>query len=337
MKNLSIKAIITLASCMLIIASILTSCNKDDNPIKFPFGTVPDTVTTPMTGINSQYDDYNMDIHQLYTGFILIFSSNRASSGDQFDLVQGGISFTWDQTNGKFENNEQMTNDTFIGSLLSAANTEGDDFGPYRFFSTVDGYEYMLLSSENGAEGLDFYYLKNLPMLTSQLPTVLGPYPATLLNTGSDDAYISFDLNQDTAYFSSDRNGNFEIYTISRPGETSISDWLNGTFSPATPVDSLNSTSADKCPFVYKKIMVFASDRPGGFGGYDLYYAIYKDGKWSTPENFGPDVNTASDEYRPVLGLLPDYTNYMLLFSSNRPGGKGGFDLYFRGISIDTD
>ncbi len=256
---------------------------------------------------------------------------------NEFDLVQGGVSFRWDQTNGTFENFEEMTSDAFIASLLSTANTEGNDFGPYRFFSTVDGYEYTLLASENGAQGLDLYYLKNLPAFNSQIPTVNGPYPATLINTASDDAYISFDLNQDTAYFSSDRSGNFEIYTIRRTGETTISNWLNGAFSPATLVDSLNSTSADKCPFVYKKIMVFASDRPGGMGGYDLYYAIYKNGKWSTAENFGPDVNTASDEYRPVLGLLPDYTNYILLFSSDRPGGKGGFDLYFRGVSIDTD
>ncbi len=93
----------------------------------------------------------------------LSFPATGTASGGQFDLVQGGVSFTWDQTNGAFEDYEEMTSDAFITSLLSSANTEGDDFGPYRFFSTVDGYEYMLLSSENGAEGLDFYYLKNLP------------------------------------------------------------------------------------------------------------------------------------------------------------------------------
>ncbi len=82
MKKSALKASIALASGILISASVLTSCNKDDNPIKFPYGTVPDTVTTPLTGINSQYDDYNMDIYQMMTSFILIFSSNRNSSGE---------------------------------------------------------------------------------------------------------------------------------------------------------------------------------------------------------------------------------------------------------------
>jgi hypothetical protein len=35
-----------------------------------------------------------------------------------------------------------------------------------------------------------------------------------------------------------------------------------------------------------------------------------------------------------VIGLHPDFTNKFLMFSSNRPGGKGGFDLYFTGIDL---
>ena len=82
--------------------------------------------------------------------------------------------------------------------------------------------------------------------------------------------------------------------------------------------------------------MVFTSNRSGGLGGYDLYYSILKGGKWSSPVNFGPRINTASDEFRPVLGYDPDFTNKFLMFSSNRPGGKGGFDLYFTGVDIPS-
>ena len=80
--------------------------------------------------------------------------------------------------------------------------------------------------------------------------------------------------------------------------------------------------------------MIFTSNRPGGYGGYDLYYSVFKNGKWSSPVNFGPDINTSSDEYRPVIGYHPDFTNKFMIFSSNRPGGKGGFDLYFTGVDI---
>jgi hypothetical protein len=100
--------------------------------------------------------------------------------------------------------------------------------------------------------------------------------------------------------------------------------------------DSINSNSDDKCPFIYKKIMVFTSNRPGGLGGYDLYYSILKNGKWGSPVNFGPRINTSYDEYRPVIGTSPDFTNNYLMFSSNRPGGKGGFDLYFTGVDFSS-
>ena len=99
---------------------------------------------------------------------------------------------------------------------------------------------------------------------------------------------------------------------------------------------SLSSSSDDKCPFIFENKMVFASNRGGGFGGYDLYYSNYENGEWSEPINFGEKVNTEFDEYRPILideGV--SWTQTMMVFSSNRTGGMGGFDLYFAGIEND--
>jgi hypothetical protein len=336
MKKISYGSILLQIIAFGLISSF-TSCIKDNNPIKFPNGTVPDTATFALTEINSEYDDYNLDLNKMYTGLGLVFSSNRNSSGSQFDLVQSGVSFTWDQTDGTFEYDAEMISDPFLTSLLGSANTAGDDFGPYRFFSIVDGFEYTILASANGEQGLDLYYLKNLPQYSNQIPSILGPYPVTRINTASDEAYFSFNLGLDSAYFSSNRSGTSDIYLIGRPSDLELAEWLSGTSSPGILIDSVNSSFEDKFPFIFKDIMVFASNRPGGRGGFDLYVSIFRNGKWSTPENLGPDINTESDECRPVVVLLPGYTNYLLLFSSNRPGGKGLFDLYFRGVSIDTD
>ncbi|MCU0460666.1 MAG: hypothetical protein MUF36_01430 [Bacteroidales bacterium] len=322
---------------MLIIAFSITSCKKDDNPIKFPKGTIPDTTTTALADLNSAYDDYNLSLYQLYDSYGLIFSSNRGSSGGQFDLEQGAVSFIWDQTNGTFGFGSGETSDIFLSALTNQANTSGNDFGPYTFFSTVDGYNYLMLSSENTSGDLDFYFLKYLPKINNDLPVITGPFAATLLNSSSDDAYISFDTNRDTAYYSSNVSGNFNIYLKQRPAETSMVTWLGGSYSAGTPVDSLNSNDEDKCPFVLNKVMAFASDRAGGFGGFDLYYAIYKHGKWSTPVNFGPDINTAYNEYRPIIENPDNYTNTLLMFSSDRPGGKGRYDIYFRGVTIESE
>ncbi|WP_075350432.1 PD40 domain-containing protein [Algoriphagus marinus] len=76
----------------------------------------------------------------------------------------------------------------------------------------------------------------------------------------------------------------------------------------------------------------FASDRPGGLGGFDLYYSFKTASGWSDPVNFGPSINSAQDEYRPVVSDHPDFSNRLMIFSSNRPGGLGGFDLYYVGI-----
>ena len=78
--------------------------------------------------------------------------------------------------------------------------------------------------------------------------------------------------------------------------------------------------------------MVFTSDRPGGYGGYDLYYSFYNGNEWGEPINFGEDINTAYDEFRPVAVQVYEFKNDLMIFSSNRPGGMGGYDLYYVGI-----
>jgi hypothetical protein len=324
---------INLTGVILLLYISVAACKKTDNPIKFPNGTFPDTVVN-IADINSVYDDYNIALYQLDNNLPLIFSSNRKSSGGQFDLEQGNVSFTFNQSTGAFVFKSNMTSDVFYDKLINKAKTPGNDFGPYRLFSKIDGFEYFLLSSVNEAGNLDFYYLKNQPSSGTILPEISSPLPVKIMNTGSDDAYISFNSEQDTAYYSSNKDGNFDIFLLKKTtdAEKNLSSWFDMDYQLPVKPDSINSPEEDKCPFIYKQIMVFASNRPGGMGGFDLYYSIQKNGKWSFPVNFGPKINTAYDEYRPVIGSSTSYTNKYMMFSSNRPGGKGGFDLYFTGI-----
>jgi hypothetical protein len=324
---------------LMLILSILsglisfTNCKKTDNPVKYPLGTFPDTVIN-LSDINSPYDDYNIALNQITVNSPIIFSSNRKSSGGQFDLEQALLTFAFDKSNGSFTLDAGMSEDAFLNKLINKAKTAGNDFGPFRFFNPSDGFEYLVLSSANPGGNLDLYYLKNRPASNSVLPDIDGPFPVTLLNTGSDEAYFCFDTNLDSAYFSSNYGGNFDIYLQKRPVGKDLTSWFNTGYAISSGADSINSGSDDKCPYVFKKIMVFTSNRPGGFGGYDLYYSIFRKGKWSSPVNFGPRINTSSDEYRPVIGFYPDFANYFMMFSSNRQGGKGGFDLYFSGIEF---
>ena len=71
-------------------------------------------------------------------------------------------------------------------------------------------------------------------------------------------------------------------------------------------------------------LLYFVSDRPGGYGGMDIWYSIIRNGKAEEPVNLGPMVNSSADEYTPFY----DQRNGILYFSSDRSGGKGGFDIY---------
>jgi hypothetical protein len=68
--------------------------------------------------------------------------------------------------------------------------------------------------------------------------------------------------------------------------------------------------------------IVWASDRDGGAGGWDLWQAVLRDGRWQDPTPLA--VNTASDEVDPFFS----HDGAWLYFASNRPSGRGGFDLY---------
>ncbi len=66
----------------------------------------------------------------------------------------------------------------------------------------------------------------------------------------------------------------------------------------------------------------FASNRPGGEGGYDLYYCDRQNDSWSTPINLGPAVNTPGNE------ISPSASNGALFFASDCLPGFGGMDIY---------
>jgi outer membrane protein OmpA-like peptidoglycan-associated protein len=70
-------------------------------------------------------------------------------------------------------------------------------------------------------------------------------------------------------------------------------------------------------------VIVFASDRPGGQGGVDLYMVQREAGKWSKPINLGADVNSEGDELFPTFNKEGN-----LFFASDGHIGYGGLDLY---------
>lgn len=71
------------------------------------------------------------------------------------------------------------------------------------------------------------------------------------------------------------------------------------------------------------KRLFFSSDRPGGYGGMDLYYVEVKEGGYSKPVNLGPDINSPADEVFPYV-----FKEGWLFYSSNKKEGVGNLDVY---------
>jgi outer membrane protein OmpA-like peptidoglycan-associated protein len=69
--------------------------------------------------------------------------------------------------------------------------------------------------------------------------------------------------------------------------------------------------------------LYFSSDRPGGFGGMDIYLSTKIGSKWSEPVNLGPTVNTAGNEIFPFISQKDK-----LFFASDGHKGIGGLDVF---------
>jgi outer membrane protein OmpA-like peptidoglycan-associated protein len=71
--------------------------------------------------------------------------------------------------------------------------------------------------------------------------------------------------------------------------------------------------------------LYFASNKPGGLGGVDIYKSSYTNGSWSEPMNLGSKVNTWGDEVFPFIS-----NNGTLYFSSDVWPGNGGLDVFYQ-------
>ncbi len=335
---------------LLLVASIFvfSACPKGYG-YKYNHGKIPEEVTN-FEEINSEFDDYNISAPFIRDEFPLIFSSNRNSKGKQFDYVYKLIAVNFNKETAEFTvynenrtNLDVVTRYSNIISLLQKINSPQNEYGPYLIeipskFSRQSGYILVYTYEENGNMDIRFYYDTE----SFKSDTTAG---VKWINTGYNEGYPCFSSDYSKIFYCSDESGNFDIYEMPTGIDSTVYKWntidtvlinvLKDTGSRQKQLLSEISSSADdKCPFIDFDIMVFASNREGGYGGYDLYYSKFVDDKWSKPVNMGEKINSPYDEYRPVLRKNRGFDNDLLMFSSNRPGGKGGFDLYYIGIDL---
>ena len=80
------------------------------------------------------------------------------------------------------------------------------------------------------------------------------------------------------------------------------------------------------------KELYFVSDRPGGYGGLDIWVSRFDDGIWQLPINLGPAINSSGNDMAPYISN----DNQTLYFTSNGRPGMGGNDLFISHRIRDT-
>lgn len=281
--------------------------------------------------LNTAYNDYNSNIGP-GRRMQITFSSDRNGEG-HFDFVVKRLDMEYQEDNGELlMANVDYDTETVMYAIVEEVNTEYNEFGPH---TVTDGERLYLLYANDQSGSLDIRYIICEETQSEQMyfnnQSLSDAGGISRINTEFNEAYPCIDNS--TFYYCTDRFGDYDI-GFTAINETFI-DWLQDSDSPDFVYpEHINSSADDKCPFVVGNLMVFTSNREGGYGGYDLYYCcLDEDGQWSEPVNFGPEINSEADEFRPVVSPFGDFENDMMIFSSNREGGYGGFDLYYVGIS----
>lgn len=222
--------------------------------------------------------------------------------------------------------------ETFFTVKPLDINSDKSDFGPVLYGSTL----YFSSARNNSRKN---YGWKNEPYLDIYKATLgdkgVFSVPVTVdeLNSKFHDGTLTLTEDGNTAYFSSEsyKDKQFEkvkalnskfsqiyLYKATKVGDK----WDNLTLLPFN-----NKEYSTGNPSVSRdgKTLYFASNRPGGTGGTDIWkVAVNSDGTYGTPENLGNKINTEGNENFPFIAE----DNKTFYFASTGKPGLGGYDIF---------
>jgi outer membrane protein OmpA-like peptidoglycan-associated protein len=143
------------------------------------------------------------------------------------------------------------------------------------------------------------------------------PFP---INSNAHESSASFSPDGNTIYFVSDREKKRkrDIYFATKSEA--------GIWSEAVCLFDLNSSFNEEAVFMHPdgKTLYFSSDRPGGVGGYDIYFSTKKNNAWSFPKNMQAPINSTANELFYVLTANGKKAYY----SSSQTENSLAMDLY---------
>ncbi|GAB5537953.1 MAG: hypothetical protein Salg2KO_00560 [Salibacteraceae bacterium] len=259
--------------------------------------------------INTSSAEYSAVLNRDET--IIYYTSRNDSNTSERMFKKNLIPFediaTKKVNNGSFSNPES--------SIVSAL--------PYR--ANADKHEAPVFLGQNDSV---FIIYKDQQLWYSNLSDTgyldALPYPESV-NIGPYQRHASMTADGNIIVYSSesiDQSNNklrFDLFMALRN--------LDGTWdNPTRLPDNINTPYDEDSPMISAdgKSMYYSSQRPGGLGGYDIYYTELVNGKWSDPINLCEPINSEAHD----LYFNPSPSGKHAYFSSNRLGGEGDFDIY---------
>jgi tetratricopeptide (TPR) repeat protein len=214
-----------------------------------------------------------------------------------------------------------------ITNMGAPVNTANSEYVPV--ISTDDSVMLFTYRGENSIGGLQSYpgvpdssgiYFEDV-VFTSRQGTKWMP-PETMdstINGKGHDACIGISNDGQTLLIYKDEAGNGDLYVSTMEGfYWSAPVALKGPINSSSWEGSA-TFSADM------RTIYFASERPGGYGGRDIWIAtMATDSTWGNIKNLGPKINTQYNEDAPFLHP----NGVTMLFSSEGHNSMGGYDIF---------
>ncbi len=256
--------------------------------------------------INSEYDDWSPCLST--DGNFLIFTSNRPNEN-----LMNSIGF-FDQD--IYYSN--LTGQNFkASSSLNELNTVEDDVSGGLSY---DGQRLLFFKKEDG----------NTDVFESKLNGKYWGQPKRKLgerlkggNTEKDETFASYDPPDIKIYYITDGgySGNKDIYF------SGIMNRDRNIWGQGQSAGVVNTKFQEGSVYIHPdaRTMYFSSKGHNSMGGYDIFVSYVDNlGHWGEPINLGYPINTAYDD----LFYSANASGKFAYIASNRPGGKGGLDIY---------
>lgn len=191
---------------------------------------------------------------------------------------------------------------------------------------TLDGqyFYFTRMNIDNPKRPYEDFY-RSQAKDSTWLPSIKLPEP---VNTNDNEGTISISADGNFIFFSAkDRIGNNGLPIGQGGHDLYFSSYNNGQWSnPVNLGPPINSGGWESQPSISPDglTLYFSSERPGGYGGADIWKTTFKDGRFQPPVNLGPKINTSGEEQAPFI----HYDNQTLYFSSTGHPGLGDGDIF---------